>query len=263
MVRCHGLVVCPLMIAYGEVRWLQVAVRSYREQFPEAPLVVVDNHERPGEPRYESRASLCESLRHWLRRRSDDGDIALWTPRCPQDIPDRRPGSVWDWAWPRAAQEGYDVIVYLHPDMCFTGRDWLYKLVKPLAEGCDMSGGCRGPGGDIHSALSAWRLDVPWASFRYIPDTRVCPLFQDAEFQRLYNYSTWQAAFPPPYYGHDEGLENWFQAARQGKAAHVDYGAELLPAGVRHWWGGSYAAVTRQHAWLETEEARRYILDEL
>jgi glycosyltransferase involved in cell wall biosynthesis len=219
----------PILVAYRTWPWILVAVRSFREHFPECPLVVIDNNPQKGTDGWASRCSLEQE---WLRTQTNL--IVVENTGL-----DRSAGGGIDVGLQYCREHGHEIMIHFEPDCLISGRSWLQSLLAPCQQGAWMCGSHRRFYGPIHPTPSAWRTDVEWASFAHVPrgnDVRH-PRFQ--ELFQLRELVEWARVHEPHAVGWwtdywDPAQRNWFVAAAESRAVMVAPTDDF-----EHFWYGS------------------------
>ena len=224
--------VVPALVAYHTADWIQVAIASYLEHFPEDRILVIDNNPRRGEPGWDPD---CERERSWLRAHPRV-DHAINTLAACSDDGVRIHGLGVDLAVQWCRDRGVNVLVHFEPDCVITGRRWRENLLRAIECGSWMAGatGMRSarstrpprPGASIdsapHSAASSGRRTL------VIRATRSCSMSRSSgrRWNLLGAWPWWQRFW-------DTGQKAWFEAAVRDAASLVD-----VPD-FRHYWKGS------------------------
>lgn len=209
-----------VMVVYSDVNrwdWTKISITSFREHFPDDPLLVVDhNHFAP------ERAFLAS----W-------GAIVL-----DNHGPTTHGGGL-DAARLWCLENGYEVMVHFEPDCEVYGRRWYANLVGAIEFGYWMSGSQKMPFGPIHPCPSAWLLDKFDHTFQACLRGRDVMHDRYSEFVPFPDQLDWIDQHPPTWgwqrfwtYWWDTGMKNWFDAAVQDKAALVSC------EDIRHFWYG-------------------------
>jgi hypothetical protein len=224
----------PALVAYHTPDWIQVAVASYLEHFPEDRILVVDNNPRRGEPGWDPD---CERERYWLRAHSRVDHVVNTLTPC--DINGERPHGhgvelAVQWCRDRRA----DVLIHFEPDCVIEGRRWRENLLQAIECGAWMAGAHRKAYGAIHPTPSAWRVDrlrttfSGWARAADSRHPRYAKLLNierlRAEVEPLGRWPWWERSW-------DTGEKAWFVAAVHDAAILVD------APDFRHFWNGAAA----------------------
>ncbi len=127
--------VVPALVAYHSADWIQVAIASYLEHFPEDRILVIDNNPRRGEPGWDPD---CERERSWLRAHPRV-DHAIDTLAACSDDGVRIHGLGVDLAVQWCRDRGVDVLVHFEPDCVITGRRWRENLLRAIECGSWMA----------------------------------------------------------------------------------------------------------------------------
>lgn len=208
---------------------MPIAIRSFREQFPDCELIVVDNNPTENSPNWTAR---CRQEQLWIR--TEPGLIVVENPTM-----DRSAGRGIDLALEVCRNHGHDVMIHIEPDCLVSGKTWLKNLLVPMESGAWMSGSLRRFYGPIHPTPSAWKCDINWSSFAHAPrgDDIRHPRF--AELFQLTQLVEWSRDHEPDatqwwseYW--DCAQRNWFLAARSEKAVLVEPTDDF-----EHFWYGS------------------------
>ena len=223
--------IVPVLVAFHTAEWIQVAVESYLDAFPEDRVLVVDNNPVRGEPGW---GQDCERERFWLAAHPK---IILVPNRAPPGrITGRTHGEALNVAVEWCRGQGADVLVHFEPDCLVTGRRWRENLLDALERGAWMAGSHRKPWGSIHPTPSAWRVAELRATFEGQPRARDRP---HARYAELVNEDAIRAETGPlgtwPWWDlyWDTGERAWFHAAASDRAALVE------TPGLHHYWCGS------------------------
>lgn len=222
--------VMPVVVSYRTRYWIRVGVGSFRKQFPDWPLLVVDNNPSPGEPEYTGES---EEEREWLH--AQQGLIIL-----PNEVLPRTHGGGLDLALDWCRRNARTTMLHFEPDCLIFGETWVNALLAALESGAWMAGLFRSSYGPIHPTPSAWRVDQVAGSFQAQPrgaeelHPRFSELFSLEALQRVVEADgdTWE------WWRHhwDTAQRNWFHAAIHDRATLVSAEAET---GFRHYWCGS------------------------
>jgi hypothetical protein len=224
--------VVPALVAYHTADWIQVAIASYLEHFPEDRILVVDNNPRRGEPGWDPD---CERERSWLRAHPRVDHAVNTLVACP-DNGERMHGLGIDLAVQWCRDRGVDVLVHFEPDCVITGRRWRENLLRAIECGSLMAGAHRHWYGTIHPTPSAWRIDrlrTTFGSFERAEDS--C----HPRYAELIDVEKLRAGVEPlgVWYWFerfwDTGEKAWFEAAVRDAASLVD------APDFHHYWKGS------------------------
>jgi hypothetical protein len=224
--------VVPTLVAYHTADWIQVAVVSYLEHFPEDRILVVDNNPRRGEPGWDSD---CERERYWLRAHPRVDHVVNTLVPCGFNG-ERLHGHGVELAVQWCRDRGAEVLVHFEPDCVIEGRRWRDNLLQAIESGSWMAGAHRKAWGSIHPTPSAWRIDrlrVTFCGWERDADSRH-PRYAElidterlrAEVEPLGCWPWWERTW-------DTGERAWFHAAVQNAATMVE------APDLRHFWNGS------------------------
>jgi hypothetical protein len=223
------------MVAYHTADWIQVAIASYLEHFPEDRILVVDNNPRRGEPGWDSD---CERERYWLRAHPRVDHVVNTLTAC-DGAGGRLHGLGVDLAVQWCRDRDADVLLHIEPDCVIEGRRWRENLLQAIERGSWMAGAHRKFYGSIHPTPSAWRIDRICSTFsgweraadsrhpRYAELIDIARL--RAEVEPLGRWGWWEQFW-------DTGEKAWFDAAVHDAATLVE------APDFRHFWNGSGAS---------------------
>lgn len=210
-----------VMVVYSVDRrwdWTRLSVSSFREHFPDQPLLVVDHNNNATE-----REFLLSS-----------GALLL-----NNSGPNTHGGGL-DLACSWCIENNYPVMVHFEPDCFITSCHWYDNLIKAIDDGNEMAAVARVPFGPLHPCPSAWLCET----IRYTFDTISCvedaltedysKLIPPLKMQKWLNSPEGRKEDWVNFWGKlwDTGLKNWYEAALRGKAAQVNGN------GIRHYWYG-------------------------
>ena len=224
----------PALVAYHTADWIQAAVASYLEHFPEDRILVIDNNPRRGEPGWDPD---CERERYWLRAHPRVDHVVNTLMPCGSNG-ERMHGLGVDLAVQWCRDRGDDVLLHFEPDCVIEGRRWRENLLRAIECGSWMAGAHRKAYGTIHPTPSAWRIDrlrTTFSGWERAADSRH-PRYAElidieglrAEVEPLGCWPWWERFW-------DTGEKAWFEAAVQNAASLVD------APDFRHFWKGSGA----------------------
>lgn len=204
----------------GHWDWTRISVGSFREHFPDHPLIVVDHNNNAPE-----REFILSS-----------GALLLDNPGKHTH------GGGMDHALRWCLDNGHDVMVHFEPDCLITGRKWYDNLLEAIEDGYWMAGTVRIPFGPIHPCPSAWLCKTISRSFHvhHKGDDYLHPNY--AHVIDNVDLTNWLNRVPPDWthaewydfwVNHwDAGGKNWFEAAVEGRAELVN------GDGIHHYWYG-------------------------
>jgi len=219
-----------VMVLYNDSEsydWTKISVTSFREHFPKAPLVAVDQNHNPKE--VEFLKSQDAIIINGKRGDQHGTGMDLAIQWCKGKV---------------------DVMIHIEPDCIFLGRKWFDLLMSGVVDdGNWMSGSCQYEFGPIHPCPSAWDVNQVKHSFEYVSKRKDIYLPQHhklIDFKALikdlhiknekHGYTKEQNHVF--LYGWDTALKNWFEAASQGKAIKVETTNDFF-----HFWHGSCRSI--------------------
>lgn len=219
--------ICPVVVSYRSRLWIQVALRSFHEQFPHWRILVVDNNPQPGEPHF---GWYTAAERDWLRNQP-------YVDVIGQPDQPRTHGRALDCAVAWCRERRIPWLLHLEPDCLVSGADWFDRLCAGIDRGAGMAASHRKEYGPLHVTPSLWAVtDSQPPSMDY---SNRRPDQLHPRFAELFNLP-WLLGEAPPRWRWfweqqwDTGQKAWFDLAVCDRAAHVEPTRDF-----EHYWEGS------------------------
>lgn len=218
-------IVC--LVSFRSPHWLQVAVESFKEQFPGEKLLVVDNNI----------TTSAESA--FLRSRTD----ILYLPGNATANYQPTHGDGMDIAANYCREQRIEILTHIEPDCVISGTAWrtcLESVIDPAV--CWLAAACWRSYGPLHPCPSSWLVEKFSSSFSQQPRApdklhpRYADFLDEAELRAVCSTIEWDQFFSALW---DTAQKNWFYAATRFRSRCLTLKPE---DGFQHYWKGTRSA---------------------